>query len=89
MTETSMNMIIEAAEELALEITAYRDYSGRGMYGKTTCAVVYSTMPNLMEVYSQAIENALEEGKKEELKQLRKDIKSLRTDNLGLSYIAY
>lgn len=35
--------IVEAAEDLGLEVDLYEDYSGRGMYGKTTAGVTGKT----------------------------------------------
>ncbi len=35
-------LIAEAADQLGLEVKVYADYSGRGMYGKTTAGLVGS-----------------------------------------------
>lgn len=43
MTESTMNALVRAARSLDIECEPYLEYSGRGMFGKTTCGVVIPT----------------------------------------------
>lgn len=40
--------ILEAASNLGFEMTHREGYSGRGMYGETTDAIVYESLPDLL-----------------------------------------
>lgn len=46
-------LIAEAAEELGLQVSVRQSYSGRGMYGRTTAAVVGS-IPDILQAAVQA-----------------------------------
>jgi hypothetical protein len=65
--------IVQAAESNDLQVSLYPSYSGRGMFGKTTAAVVGSRVD---------ITEAIFYASKEELP-------SLQWDNMGLDMVAY
>jgi hypothetical protein len=50
----TMEAIMEAAEYLGLDVNAREDYSGRGMYGKKTCAVSCDCLSYLFQAVALA-----------------------------------
>ena len=68
----------------------YEDYSGRGMYGKTTYGVVVSSELKLLRnVLEYMAENGTEEGWFGEVFDSDFLNKDIRVDNMGLDIILY
>lgn len=60
------------------------EYSGRGMYGRTTVAFYTSmNLSRLLYLSSHAISEAIEEG------ILDEDISEIHSDNMGFSKVYY
>lgn len=82
-------IIVEACEENDVEASIYEDYSGRGMYGKTTTGVVVSG--SACDVLVAVIQSAhlfcheCCESDEDALLNLR----SIRQDNMGRDMIIY
>lgn len=90
MQQNTVELIASSAEALGVEIRVEDDYSGRGMYGKTTHAVVYSSLGDLLACCADAAMTATAEGEHEEVvAAFIRDLKQIRTDNMGRDMIAY
>jgi hypothetical protein len=89
MDATLAKAIVDAVEGSGLEISVYPDYSGRGMYGKTTTGVVV----DLESTFNQALVSlAFEIGRdcdEEKMERLFFTVGKLRRDNLGEDTIIY
>ena len=88
-------MELSTAEKLvssSYDLRLYEDYSGRGMWGQSTSAVV-GDRSDLMAAISSLIEEALyttpDTEEIEEWKPLLRDLARLREDSLGLSTVFY
>lgn len=85
MTKEQAEFFKNAAEEVGLEIEMRDGYSGRGMYGKTTFAVVTDSLSDLIPAllchaaynYVDVVENNLFDNFK------------LHQDNMGLGVVLY
>lgn len=73
------------AEQLteASDGEVYHNYSGRGMFGKTTTGVVFQSK----EKFYEALADVVERGKN--LLELANFIRSIKFDSLGLGIIVY
>ena len=87
MKKSTADALLAAARQTLDEghgVHACDDYSGRGMYGKTTAAVVYPDQKTLLVLVAHAVladpENA---------PGLIQDLDSLRFDDFGRASIAY
>jgi hypothetical protein len=58
--------IVESSEGSDSEMQLYSGYSGRGMYGKTTCAIVAQ---NMTEFIKSALVVAFEQGRSRSLNE--------------------
>lgn len=67
----------------------YENYSGRGMYGRTTWGLVFSDRPSLMATVAEVVSNLTDAGSHEEVGKFVKDISLARFDSLGLKQIIY
>lgn len=89
MRQESAIAIRDAAESEAIGVEGdFRirsDYSGRGMYGKTTYAIVTNNMGNFVA----AVASAAVEMVPELQAGFVEDMQNLRLDNMGLGMIAY
>jgi len=83
MTESAMQEIVTAAEALGLNITAYPDYSGRGMYGDKTCGVVIKNVGDLLVAVCEAVRNH------DDPDDFVEDIRCVKTDSMGRDMIVY
>jgi hypothetical protein len=61
------------------------DYSGRGMFGKTTHGVVYDSMAD----FYTALAYVTAEGNEEEREAVAGALENLNTDNMGFGVIVY
>lgn len=88
MTKEFATFLSDAAEHCGTEISIRDDYSGRGMYGNTTYAVVVNNMSELLLNVVQYIKETLENMSQDELAAANfipdvYDMGRLRTDNMG------
>jgi hypothetical protein len=90
MDATLAKAIVDAVEGSGLEISVYPDYSGRGMYGKTTTGIVTSDddKPFLVAILQLAYENGVR-GDEEEMDHLLQAVGNLRRDEMGQGTIIY
>lgn len=101
MKEAAAKMLFEAASDADLEVEIREDYSGRGMYGKTTFAVVVDDVMDLLAAtikyaaevgYDVGYAVAIEEATKGSLgddKFEAPDFRNLRTDSMGMRVVVY
>ena len=102
MTEEQANKMVEVVEQSGYDCDIREDYSGRGMYGRTTYGVVCKVGPR--EVKDLLVEHFIEEREmddddfdrddydEEELYEEMSEhelFPSLRSDTMGLSVIYY
>lgn len=78
-----MNQIVTAAEADGLDVTAYKDYSGRGMYGEKTSAVVSDGLPAFLVAVCEALRAAADPD------AFVAEMWGVRTDNLGGQIVIY
>jgi hypothetical protein len=81
--------IVDAVEGSGLEISIYPDYSGRGMYGKTTTGVVVDHESTFNQALVSLAYEMGRDGDDEKMEQLFDVVKKLRRDNLGEDKIIY
>ena len=67
--------LVKILQDKGWEAELYENYSGRGMYGKTTTGVTTDARPNTMDALSE------QGGELEDW--------DYRTDSMGLDYIYY
>lgn len=63
----------------------YEEYSGRGMFGKTTTGVKIENQEDFFNI----IADILEDGDDEEREEVAKAMRKLKWDSLGLGLIFY
>ncbi len=81
-------MKLEYAELIAAtnpEIELRTEYSGRGMYGETTAAVVF---PDVSDLF-RAIAEVASEMNTQEAEQFAQAMGKIKTDGMGRSQLAY
>lgn len=84
MTKEQANFLVETIENSGNEAEIRDDYSGRGMFGKSTYGVVTKINPaNLLGVALTHIKDSLD------CIEDIPDFGDLRTDSMGLSTIIY
>lgn len=91
-------LIEEAANMIGLDVEVHDDYSGRGMYGETTAALV-GDMGDIMACVAQAMrdlvedrDNCSDDAKLEAMvdpDQFIDDLMKIRTDSMGRSVVYY
>jgi hypothetical protein len=92
MTERTMRLLLDAAARLGYEdeVSGDAGYSGRGMFGRTTCAV---TCPDHRALLACAVEAAfrLADGgaTPNERDDFRREVAALRFDDMGRGTVAY
>ena len=81
-------LLVEIMEDAGEEASIYENYSGRGMYGRTTTGLV---VDNLALLLTNVIANAerLSDYDNEWLEAKFPNINSLRYDSLGNQIILY
>lgn len=100
MKQEHADLITEAADMIGLEVEG-RSYSGRGMYGEETAAIV-GDIGDVMACVAQAVADLVEEremhsanGNDERLDELVDvddfiaDMMKIRTDSMGFSTVLY
>jgi hypothetical protein len=88
--------IVEAATMLDMESDLREDYSGRGMYGSKTAAVVFDDNSGLLAAVAYAAgrmaedaANANEDDETEDYEKFVEELQSLRWDNMGRGIVVY
>lgn len=90
MKKETVAAILEAADEIGLEMKEREGYSGRGMYGKDTVGIVLDSENDLLvSVATAAIRLKEKEDELEDapgtltVEEFLDDIKRIRRDNMG------
>lgn len=78
MTKEAAEIITEFGGELR------EDYSGRGMYGKTTAAVVFDGEQEFYSAIAEVMECDIEDRE-----TVANALRNIRTDNMGKGMIFY
>jgi len=88
MTEETALAILEAADEIGLEMKKYDGYSGRGMYGSDTTGIVFESENDLLAAVSIAALRLSETER--DVEGFVDDVRKFRRDNMGkVSMIVY
>lgn len=69
--------IVQSAESMGIEAELRDDYSGRGMYGETTVAVVISSWTKFAAAVAQAAVDSIIPG------EVIKEVRKARWDQMG------
>jgi hypothetical protein len=85
MTEKQAEFIREACECAGLECAVHNDYSGRGMFGKTTHA---ASVPNLLGLLGAVVDLLKLCGDRADLDEAPR-LNGLHWDELGRDVIVY
>jgi len=88
MTKESMEALIDAGLDIGVAIKGREEYSGRGMNGKTTCAVVADRVVDIIAVAAQA-GWAWRDGREEDDREIVDDLSGLRLDSMGTGVVVY
>lgn len=83
MLEETKDALVNAAQNIEIEISPQNHYSGRGMYGKETYAVVIDSLSHLLPCVFVA--GHMNNGDESILEDLRK----LRWDNMARRIVVY
>lgn len=84
--------LVEAGRDIGMDVTHCQEYSGRGMYGKKTEAVIFNEHADLAVIAAVAVRRIMERGADDSaltVDELVKDLRRARTDQMGFSLIAY
>lgn len=85
MSEKEAKFLIEIMEFCGEEAVLHKDYSGRGMYGKTTCAVSFDHWILLVNCILQYFKETKDSIDYVDIP----DFKTFKCDNLGRNIIIY
>jgi hypothetical protein len=83
MKRESAEQIIRAGELCGAECEFRPDYSGRGMMGKTTAAVIFGCINDFVEAVAYAAISS------DDHDALIEDVRKFRTDNIGSDVVFY
>ncbi len=90
MKKSTVELLIKTSEEIGMEdIEARFNYSGRGMFGKTTCGVVLPKINNFICLVASTVQLNLEEEKEFDIDSFIDDVSSIKQDNMGHDIIVY
>jgi len=81
--------IEEGAQDFGKEVEVREDYSGRGMYGDTTTALIASDISDVIVGMIQFAVNMKEAEDDETIDLICKTAEHLRTDQMGLGIVVY
>lgn len=88
MTKEQAEFIEKAYDYMGEEIDVRSDYSGRGMFGKSTYGIVIQNPADMLCIVMQYIKEELIGGG-EDLYDIIPDFGRFKLDNMGLRTIAY
>jgi hypothetical protein len=83
MQESTMNQIVAAGEASDLIVLPYSGYSGRGMYGGKTCAIIASGFAAFVAAACEAVRLSADPD------EIVEEMRGLRTDSLGRDVVLY
>lgn len=86
MTESTMNRLVRAARSLGVECDPYLEYSGRSMYGRTTCGVTLPGMIDYVRIAATAAVSVVPDG---EVDAFLSEIRTTKWDAMGHDVIVY
>ena len=89
MKESLANAMAEAANELGIDIDINETYSGRSIYGQTTHGVILDNFNALLMIVAIIGRDLLNSDDKDSYEEILRDLKRLRSDNIGHSLIYY
>ena len=81
--------IEEGAQDFGKEVEVREDYSGRGMYGETTTALIASDISDVIVGMIQYAVYMKEEENDDAIDLLCETVEYLRTDQMGLGIVVY
>ncbi len=82
-------VVVECGQNYDYDLKLYKDYSGRGMYGRTTTGIEYSNTGDLIAAFILAATESEYANDDEFIDDLVDTAENLCFDQLGLNYIAY
>jgi hypothetical protein len=83
MRQQTAEMLVSAGEDLGIECRVYEDYSGRGMYGKTTWAIVVPCQLSVVALAARAVQVAMGAGDEGDVDSIIEDVDRLSSDGMG------
>lgn len=86
MTKETADRLCDALDEIGAEYTRMDDYSGRGMYGKTTVGVVVGSWQTLLRAVAVAAGRATDADPGREF---QKELGRLRDDSMARDIVVY
>lgn len=87
--ETAQLLTQMADDNGNIECAFRESYSGRGMYGKTTSAIVVNRIPVAIYLAALAVDYLETAGREDEIDAFLRDIKDLGWDSMGTYVIIY
>lgn len=81
--------IVDAAEMDGLELRLREDYSGRGMYGETTAAIVADNIGEFMAGLARFCGDLDPCEQDSDIEETVLTVMNLRTDNMGRGIVLY
>jgi len=90
MRKETVDAIMEANDCIGLDLDRRDDYSGRGMYGSETAAIV-GCSGELMQCIAQAAADIVKSNPDDDtpLEEFIEDIGKMRTDSMGRSSMVF
>jgi len=89
MTLKSANLLKQAADKVGLDLTIRDNYSGRGMYGRETTAVILDSILLLTPIHGQAYIDLAKAGDIDGMEELLDDLTAIHYDNMGRDIVVY
>lgn len=89
MRKETAEAIVRAGEDLGYDLTVRENYSGRGMYGETTCGVEYDRLAHLLAAVGSACHDLGVQGREDEAIAVMDCLRHAATDNMGTGWILY
>jgi hypothetical protein len=80
---STMQQITSAAQALGLIASPYEGYSGRGMFGGQTCAVVAADIAAFVAAACEATRRS------DDPDEIVEEMRALRTDSMGREVVLY
>lgn len=81
--------LVEAAERVGFACEVYPDYSGRGMFGARTTGIVVPSMRAYAAACAEMGYRFAENGDTAGAMAAFRELKSVRSDNMGRDVIVY
>lgn len=81
--------LVDAADDLGFEIRIREEYSGRGMFGGSTTAVVAESSWQVIQAAAHAVAFRNPESEADLIEEFVEDLRELRRDSLGHDEVWY